>query len=318
MKEYDLIIVGAGISGMNAALKALESGIEKVLILEREENYGGILNQCIHCGFSLNGEMITGPEVVENIKEQLDKYNYEMKLKSTVLEVAKNKKVTYINEQDGISIVKTKALIIATGCRERYTGSVLIPTSKFTGVFTIGNAHRIITIDGILPGKNPVIIANSKWALILARRVELEGGNVKALIVNPDSGYKISDEDRQIIEGFDINLLENSKLIEVAGRKRVDSVKVIDLKTFEEKEFECDSLFLSVGYYPEIGMLEKLDIEMDKVNKSLKVNNYRTSIEWIFACGNVIYGTRCVEVKEIEGKLAGTEAHKYLESLKKA
>lgn len=316
MKEYDLIIVGAGISGMKAALKALESGIEKVLILEREEDYGGVLNQCIHCGFSLNGEMLTGPEVVEHIKEKLDNYDYEMKLKSTVLDVAKNKKVTYINEEDGVSIVKTKALVIATGCRERYTGSVLIPTSKFTGVFTIGNAHKIINIDGILPGKNPVIIANSKWALILARRVELEGGNVRALIINEDSGYKVTEEDREIIDGFNINLIENSKLIEVAGRKRVDSVKVIDLETFEETEFECDSLFLSVGYYPEIGMLEKLDIKMDRINKALRVDNFRTSMDWIFACGNVIYGNRCVDTKEIEGELAGVEAFRYIESLK--
>lgn len=315
MKEYDLVIIGAGISGMTAAIGALNAGVSDVLILEREEIYGGVLNQCIHCGFMLNDKKVTGPEIIGFVSDRLEDYRYTLKLKTTVLEVSEEKVITYISEEDGINSVKTKALLVATGCRERYTGSVLIPTSKFTGVFTIGNAHNIINLDGALPGKNPVIIANTKWALILARRIELEGGKVEALIVNAESGYKITDEDREIIEGFNINVIESGKLIEVAGGKRVDSIKAIDLETFEEKAFDCDSLFLSVGYYPEIGMLEKVDIEMVEGEKALRVEEYNTSIDWIFACGNVILGNEYREVRKFGGYKAGLEVHEYLESL---
>ncbi|WP_297630126.1 FAD-dependent oxidoreductase [uncultured Clostridium sp.] len=316
MKEYDLVIIGAGISGMTAAIGALSAGISNVLILEREEIYGGVLNQCIHCGFTINEEKVTGPEVIGFISDKLAEYQYELKLKTTVLEASEEKIVTYINEEDGINSVKTKSLIVSTGCRERYTGSVLIPTSKFTGVFTIGNAHNIINLDGALPGKYPVIIANNKWALILARRIELEGGEVVALIVNAESKYKISDEDREIIEGIDMPVIERGKLTEVAGGKRVSNIKVIDLDSFEEKVFDCDSLLLSVGYYPEISMLEQIDIELLKDEKALKVDGVRTSKEWIFACGNVIPGNEYKESRKLGGYGAGLQAAEYLESLK--
>lgn len=315
MKEYDLVIIGGGISGMTSAISALENGCKNVLILEREETYGGVLNQCIHCGFTIEDEKLAGPEVIGMVKDKLDSYEYELKLKTTVLDVSNNKKITFINEQDGIKTIKAKAIVLATGCRERYTGSVLIPTSKFTGVFTIGNAHRIINLDGVLPGKNPVIIANSKWALILAVRTELEGGKVEALVVNNESGYKISDEDRKIIEGLNIKVIEKAKLLEVAGGRRVNSVKVLDLETLEEKSFSCDSLFLSVGYYPEVSMIEKLDIERKNGDKALEVKDYRTSVEWIFACGNLIHGDDCEEEKKLGGYIAGLKASEYLQSL---
>ena len=152
--------------------------------------------------------------------------------------------------------VKAKAIILATGCRERYTGNVLTPTNKFTGIFTIGNAHRFINLEGVLPGKNPVIIANNKWALILARRLEIEGGKVAALIINEESGFKLTDKNKDILEGFDINILENIKLLDIDGNKRINKVKLLDKKTEEIKEITCDSLFLSVGYYPELGMVK--------------------------------------------------------------
>ncbi|MGL4876306.1 MAG: NAD(P)/FAD-dependent oxidoreductase [Clostridium sp.] len=315
MKEYDLVIIGAGISGMTAAISALENGCKSVLILEREETYGGVLNQCIHCGFLVEDEKLAGPEVIGKIKDKLDNYEYELKLKTTVLDVLNNKKITFINENDGIKTIKAKVIVLATGCRERYTGSVLIPTSKFTGVFTIGNAHKIINLDGVLPGKNPVIIANSKWALILAVRTELEGGKVEVLVVNSESGYKISDEDRKIIEGLNIKVIEKANLLEVAGGRRVNSVKVLDLTTLEEKSFSCDSLYLSVGYYPEVSMLQKLNIDRKNGNKELEVKEHKTSIEWIFACGNLIYGDDCEKEKKLGGYIAGSKAYEYLQSL---
>ncbi|MGL4849175.1 MAG: NAD(P)/FAD-dependent oxidoreductase [Clostridium sp.] len=320
MKEYDLVVIGGGISGMTSAISALENGCKNVLILEREETYGGVLNQCIHCGFTIEDEKLAGPEVIGKIKDKLDSYghDYELKLKTTVLDISNNKKVTFINEEDGIKTIKAKAVILATGCRERYTGSVLIPTSKFTGVFTIGNAHKIINLDGVLPGKNPVIIANSKWALILAIRTELEGGKVEALVVNTESGYKISDEDRKIIDGFDIKVIEKARLLEVAGGRRVNSVKVLDLETLEEKSFNCDSLFLSVGYYPELGMIEMLDIKRKAGKKEIVVEDYKTSIEWMFACGNLIYGDDCEKEKKLGGYVAGLKAYEYLQSLQQA
>ncbi|MDQ0148863.1 NAD(P)/FAD-dependent oxidoreductase [Eubacterium multiforme] len=314
MKKYDLVVVGGGISGMTATLAALENGIKSVLLIDREETFGGILNQCIHNGFgkSYLEDEVTGPEFVELIRIKLSKYDFDKKKKTTVLNISEDRVITYVNEKDGMRDIKAKAVILATGCRERYTGNVLAPTSKFTGIFTIGNAHRFINLEGLLPGKNPVIVANSKWAIILARRVEIEGGKVASLIINKNSGFVLTKEEREIIEDFNINLLENAKLLEIEGNKRINKVKVLDKNTDEIKEINCDSLFLSVGYYPELGVVKKLNLEIDKSLKTPKVNNYKTSKEWLFACGNVIHGKKCIDMDDINGYDAGFIASQYI------
>lgn len=317
MKKYDLVVIGGGIAGMTATLSALQNGIKNILLIEREDEFGGILNQCIHNGFgkSYLEDEVTGPEFVEFIKIKLSKYEFDKKKKTSVLNVSNEKIVTYVNEKDGVRDVKAKAIILATGCRERYTGNVLTPTSRFTGVFTIGNAHRFINLEGILPGKNPVIIANNKWALILARRLEIEGGKVAALIINEDSNFKFTDKNKEILEGFDMNILENTKLLDVDGNIRINKVKVLNKKTDEIKEIQCDSLFLSVGYYPELGTVKELNLKINEDTITPIVDNYETSKQGVFACGNIIYGRKCIEMEDINGFDAGLVASNYIHKI---
>lgn len=317
MKKYDLVVIGGGISGMTATLAALQNGIKNILLIEREDEFGGILNQCIHNGFgkSYIEDEVTGPEFIEFIRIKLNKYEFDRKKKTSVLNVSNEKVVTYVNEKDGVRDVKAKAIILATGCRERYTGNVLTPTNKFTGIFTIGNAHRFINLEGVLPGKNPVIIANNKWALILARRLEIEGGKVAALIINEESGFKLTEKNRDILEGFDINILEDTKLLDIDGNKRINKVKVLDKKTEEIKEITCDSLFLSVGYYPELGVVKELNLKINEDTNTPVVDNYETSELGVFACGNIIYGKECIEMEDINGYDAGLVASNYIHKI---
>lgn len=314
MIQYDLIIIGGGISGLTATLKVLEEGIKKVLLIEKEDVLGGLLNQFIDNAFGekLLKSKMTGPEYINFFEERIKEYNIDIKLSSYVLNISNQKVVTYVSPDEGVQKVKSKAIILATGCREKYTGNVAIPTNSFVGIYTIGNVHKTITVEGYMPGTRPVIVINNRLGIIVARRVIIEGGKVQAALI--DSNYKLTAEDEEVIKQFNIPIIKNAKVIEVFGEDRINSVNIKMNNNDEITNIKCDSLFLSVGYFPEIDMVKDINIEIDKVSKAPKVENYCTSIEGIFACGNLIYGIESANIRDIDGIMAAEKAIEFIKA----
>lgn len=313
MSSYDLIVIGAGISGMTAAMGAAKSGLKRILIIERESCVGGIINQCIHNGFGgkFLGEAVTGPEYIDFIKRQLDKSCIEVILNSTVLDVTKDKVVTYVNSEDGVKDVTAKAIIFAMGAKEKYSGNVVIPTNGITGTFTLGEAHRIINLDGYLPGRKSIIIAKDKWGFIVARRLIIEGGNVEGIVIEKTFEEIANKEIHNIVDGFDIPIIENSRVIEIEGKTRIEKIRIMNLnnKTIQEKQ--CDALLLSVGFVPENSILKNLKIDIDNEVLGPRVIDFKTSMDGFFACGNIVYGENAFHMEESDGIECGIKAAEY-------
>ena len=314
MKNYDIVIVGGGISGMTAALSIAKGGIRKILIIERQKMIGGLLNQCIHNGFGekLLGSKVTGPEYTNIIENELKEYNVEIKKDTEVIRITKDKDIHYTNSKEGIVEVHANAILMATGCREKFTGNVNIPINKYTGIYTIGSAQKIINSEGYLPGKNPIVIAKSKWAAIVARRLVIEGANVKALIINEFGDFKYDKEVEDIIEGFDIPVILNASVVDIYGNDRIEGIKINN--NGEISSISCDSLIMSVNYYPETELLRNIDVEIDDNTLSPKVHDYMTNIPGIFACGNLIYGLEALIQEEIDGIEAGNRVLDYIKN----
>lgn len=317
MKEYDLIIIGGGICGMTAALAAHNKNINNILVIERGERLGGVLNYFIHNGFGeeVLDRVVTGPEYINYLEEKIEKTNIEVKLNSLALKVNDNNKVQYVSPYEGVVEVQGKAIILASGCREVYTGNIGIATNSFVGIYTIGNTHRIINQEGYLPGKRPVIVANSRWALIVARRIVIEGGKIQGLIIETNEDFQFDEEDRMIIEGFNIPVIENKIITSAFGMERIEGINIKDINTNEEDVIKCDSLILSVGYIPEIESVNSLNLKMNEYTKSMEVNNYETSHKGLFACGNVIHGAHSLKERKLNGIDAGIAASMYIKRL---
>jgi thioredoxin reductase len=317
MIEYDLVVIGGGISGMTSALVAAEGGVKKILIIEREESLGGILSQCIDSGYGkklLNMDL-TGPEYTNFISDRIMEYSVDTKLKTEVLEVSKERIVTYVNSFEGVSKVKAKAIMLATGCVEKYSGSVSIPVNRFAGIYTIGSVQNIINREGYLPGKEPVIVADNSWAIKVARRLYIEGATIKTLIIDEENGFHLSEQDKKIIEGFNFNILSRCKIKEIFGKERIDGIKIFSEETAKTTILPCDSLILSACYFPDFRIAKTADIEINPENYGPKVNNFQTNIRGIFGCGTLIYGINSLKEDEIDGIEAGKKVVEYLNSI---
>lgn len=288
MLQYDLIIVGGGASGLSAGVSALKNGIKKVLILERNNDLCGNLNLFIHNGFGRYylGKDITGPELGSQLIKDFKALGGVYKLNTEVLEVTKNKVVSYVNPQEGIQEIEAKAVILASGCREKFTGNINMPIHKYTGIFTLVSAHRLVNIQGFLPGKEVIIIGNNDWSLILARRLLIEGARVKAIIDNSKNGF-LDEKSSQFINGFDMNIIRNHHVVELYGNERIESIDIKSIEDESVSNISCDSLILTVGYCPEISFVRKTNILLKGYN-TLIVNNYETSVNGIFACGTIL------------------------------
>ena len=322
----DLVIIGGGPAGLSAAISAYNKGIKDILIIERGESLGGILVQCIHNGFGLHkmGEELTGPEYAERYVREVERLKIPYKLNTMALSVSPDKIITLTNDKDGLFQIKAKAVVLAMGCRERSKGALNIPGSRPAGIYSAGTAQKLVNIEGYMPGKNVVILGSGDIGLIMARRMTLEGANVKAVLeLMPYSGG-LARNIEQCLNDFNIPLKLSHTVIKTHGEKRLTGLTIAKVDEnrkpiYGTSEFiECDTLLLSVGLIPENELSKSAGVTLDRITGGAIVNQDRqTSVDGIFACGNVLHVHDLVDFVSDEGEIAGQAVYEYLYGVQK-
>lgn len=328
MDRYDLIIIGGGPAGLAAAISAKEQGITNLLILERDQELGGILNQCIHNGFGLHTfkEELTGPEYAQRFIDRAAELEVPYKLQTMVLDISEDggeKTVTAMNRKDGLLVLKTKAVILAMGCRERPRGALNIPGYRPAGIYTAGTAQRLVNMEGYMPGREVVILGSGDIGLIMARRMTLEGAKVKVVAeLMPYSGG-LQRNIVQCLEDFHIPLKLSHTVVDIQGKERVTGVTLAEVDENRkpipgtEEFYSCDTLLLSCGLIPENELSAKMGIKLSRVTSGAVVNeSLETSVEGVFACGNVLHVHDLVDYVSEEAKRAGIHAAEYIHNWK--
>ena len=321
MREIDLVIIGGGPAGMSAALAAHEAGIRDLLILERDERLGGILQQCIHNGFGLHrfGEELTGPEYAWRYEKEILEKKIPFMLGTMVLDITPDRIVTATNSKDGVFQLKAKAIILAMGCRERARGALNIAGTRPAGIYSAGTAQKYVNLKGYLPGREVVILGSGDIGLIMARRMTLEGAKVHAVCeLMPYSGG-LARNIEQCLNDFNIPLKLSHTVVEIHGRERLTGVTIAKVDEnrrpiAETREYiPCDTLLLSVGLIPENELSKTADISLDRITNGAVVDQDRqTNVEGIFACGNVLHVHDLVDFVSEEAAVAGKSAAKYI------
>ncbi len=310
----DVVVIGGGPAGLVAAVSAKKSGAEKVVILEREGELGGILKQCIHNGFGtlLFHKDLTGPEYAERLISDVKEAGVQYFLNTMVISLTEDRKITAVNSEMGIFEIQARSVVLAMGCRERPRGNLLIPGSRPAGVFTAGVAQTFINIDGFLPGREVVILGSGDVGLIMARRFTLEGAKVKAVyeIMSEPGGLKRNIV--QCLDDFNIPLFLSHTVVKIHGKERVEGVTVArvdeNLKPISrtEKFVKCDTLLLSVGLIPENELSKEAGVRISNLTKGPVCDEtMQTNVKGIFACGNVSTVFDLADYVAESGKIAG-------------
>lgn len=322
MKAYDIVIIGGGPAGLASAAAARKSGVDKILILERDKELGGILNQCIHNGFGLHTfkEELTGPEYAARFIDQVKELEIEYKLHTMVMDISPDKVVTAMNREEGMFQIQAGAVILAMGCRERSRGALNIPGYRPAGIYSAGTAQRLVNREGFLPGREVVILGSGDIGLIMARRMTFEGAKVKVVAeLMPYSGG-LKRNIVQCLDDYGIPLKLSHTVVEIRGKERLTGVTIakVDEKgkpiPGTEEDYDCDTLLLSVGLIPENELSRGAGVDMSPVTSGPIVNeSLETNIEGVFACGNVLHVHDLVDFVSEEAAAAGRNAALYVQ-----
>ncbi|MBP3241335.1 MAG: FAD-dependent oxidoreductase [Oribacterium sp.] len=324
MNTVDIVIVGGGPAGLAAAAAAKKAGCDSILILERDSELGGILNQCIHNGFGLHTfkEELTGPEYAGRFITQVLELGIEYKLNTMVMDISPEKVITAMNKEDGMFRIQAKSVILAMGCRERPRGALNIPGYRPAGIFSAGTAQRLVNIEGYMPGREVVILGSGDIGLIMARRMTLEGAKVKVVAeLMPYSGG-LKRNIVQCLDDYGIPLKLSHTVIDIEGREHITAVTIAEVGPDRkpvpgtEERYTCDTLLLSCGLIPENELSQSAGVEMSRITSGPVVNeSLETNIPGVFACGNVLHVHDLVDYVSEEAGRAGLNAVKYVQGL---
>ena len=320
MRKISLLVIGGGSAGMAAAIQAKKEGIDDILILEKDDKLGGILNQCIHNGFGLTEfkEELTGPEYLQRFVDQVKELKIPYLLSSQVINITKDKEVTYSSKDEGVVTVKADAIVMATGCYERSPGAIQLPGDRCSGIITAGTAQKYLNIHGYMCGKRIVILGSGDIGLIMARRLTLEGAKVICVSEIMPYSNGLNRNIAQCLNDYDIPLYLSRSVSKVIGKKRLEKVilsAVDDKMQFipgTEMEIECDCLILSVGLIPYVSLLDNIKVPSSSTKGSLVNEHLETMIPGIFSCGNCLHVHDVVDFVTDEGRLAGHSAALYI------